>query len=348
VQDEIAAGVVDAVKARLAPGSHALPARPPARNLEAYRCYLRGRHLRHTIEDHAGALSAFEDAVRIDPSHAPSWTGLAELNVLAAHFSLVPAREACAAARAALSTAERLQGESADALYVEGFVAFIERRWQAMEVAYRRAIDLQPGHVQALAAYGVMLSTRQKLPEALPFFRRAEEADPLAAFPYSLTGGGLLVCGRPEDALQSCEDSLSFEQDNLIGLWVSAMALIHLGRKEEGIARAKRAVAVSQRGPHFLGLLGWALATSGQVDAARTILDEMRARPAGSPTAVSEAWLLGALGETDAAFEVLARAEAEYQPFLYYTGLPAFDPLRVDARFTALLGRLSLPVGETN
>ena len=203
VQDEIAAGVVDAVKARLAPGSHALPARPPARNLEAYRCYLRGRHLRHTIEDHAGALSAFEEAVRIDPSHAPSWTGLAELNVLAAHFSLVPAREACAAARAALSTAERLQGESADALYVEGFVAFIERRWQAMEVAYRRAIDLQPGHVQALAAFGVMLSTRQRLPEALPFFKRAEEADPLAAFPYSLTGGGLLVCGRPEQALAS-------------------------------------------------------------------------------------------------------------------------------------------------
>jgi tetratricopeptide (TPR) repeat protein len=346
VQDEIAAGVVEAVKARLAPGSHAARARPPARNLEAYRCYLRGRHLRHTIEDHAGALSAFEEAVRLDPSHAPSWTGLAELNVLAAHFSLVPAREACAAARAALATADRLQGESPDALYVEGFVAFIERRWQAMEVAYRRAIDLQPGHVQALAAFGVMLSTRQRLQEALPFFERAEEADPLAAFPYSLTGGGLLVCGRPEQALASCEDALSFEKDNLIGLWDSAMALVHLGRTGEGTARAERAVVVSQRGPYFLGLLGWALATSGRLDAARTILDEMRARPAGAPTAVSEAWLLGALGEVDAAFDVLARAEAECQPFLYYTGLPAFDTLRADARFAALLARLGLPVAE--
>ena len=118
------------------------------------------------------------------------------------------------------------------------------------------------------------------------------------------------------------------------------MALVHLGRKEEGIARAERAVAVSQRGPHFLGLLGWALARSGRTDAARTILDEMRARPAGAPTAVSEAWLLGALAETDAAFEVLARAEAEHQPFLDYTGLPAFDPLRADPRFAALLERL--------
>ena len=143
--------------------------------------------------------------------------------MLAAHFSLVPAREACAAARAALATADRLQGESADALYVEGFVAFIERRWPAMEVAYRRAIDLQPGHVQALSSFGVCLSTRQRFQEALPFFKRAEEADPLAAFPYSLTGGGLLVCGRLEEALASCEDALSFEKDNLIALCVSAI-----------------------------------------------------------------------------------------------------------------------------
>ena len=343
VQDEIAAGVVEAVKARLAPGSHALPARPPARNLEAYRCYLRGRHLRHTIEDHAGALRAFEEAIRLDPSHAPSWTGLAEIYVLAAHFSLVPAREACAAARAALATAEGLQGESADARYVEGFAAFIERRWQAMEVAYRRAIDLQPRHVQALGSFGVCLSARQRFQEAPPFFKRAEEADPLAAFPYSLTGGGLLGSGRPVEALASCEDALSFEKDNLIALYLSAIALVRLGRTDEGIARAERAVAVSQRGPHFLGVLGWVLATSGRGDAARTILEELRARPAGAPTVVSEGWLLGALGETDAAFEVLARAEDECQAFLYYTGLPVFDPLRADPRFAALLARLKLP-----
>ena len=56
--------------------------------------------------------------------------------------------------------------------------------------------------------------------------------------------------------------------------------------------------------------------------------------------------MLAALGETDAAFARLEQAEAEYQAFLYFTGLPAFDPLRADARFTALLARLELPLGE--
>ena len=233
VQDEIAAGVVEAVKTRLAPGARTVQTRPQARNLEAYRCYLKGRYLRHTREDHAEALRAFEEAVRLDPSHGPSWTGLAEIHVLAAHFSLIPARDACAAARSALATAERLQGESADGLYVAGFVAFIERRWREMEVACRRAIDLQPTHVQALGAFGVMLSTRQRLDEALLFFERAREADPLAAFPYSLTGGGLLACGRPQEALRYSEDALSFEKENLVGLWVSAMAKVALGKVED-------------------------------------------------------------------------------------------------------------------
>ena len=100
---------------------------------------------------------------------------------------------------------------------------------------------------------------------------------------------------------------------------------------------------LTYRAPFFLGLLGWALAAAGRNGEARTILDELRARPAGSPTVVTEAWLLGALGEVDAAFGVLARAEDECQGLLYYTGLPGFDSLRSDARFAALLRRLGLP-----
>ena len=85
VQDEIAAGVVEAVKARLGPGAKAVQARAQTTNLEAYRWYLKGRHLRHAKEDHGGAMRAFEEAVRLDPGHAPSWTGLAESTLLAAY-----------------------------------------------------------------------------------------------------------------------------------------------------------------------------------------------------------------------------------------------------------------------
>jgi TolB-like protein/Tfp pilus assembly protein PilF len=345
IQDEIAAGVVDAVKARLAPGSRTVPLRPPARNLDAYRSYLRGRHLRGK-EDFGGALSAFEEAVRLDPAHAPSWTGLAEITVLSAHMGMIPPRAAVTSARKALATAKELQGESAEGLHAEAFASFLERKWDAMELAWRRAIELQPDHVLALGSFALTLCARRRLDEALPLFERAREADPLASFPYTLAGWGLLESGRPEEALRQIEDALGFEKDDASAIAASCIANVALGKFDEGIAAGEHGVAVAYRAPFFLGVLGWALATAGRKEEARKILEELRARPAGSPTAVSEAWLLGALGEVDAAFDVLARAEEEHQGLLCYTGQPGFDSLRADPRFGALLMRMGLPLAE--
>ncbi|MFI5185018.1 MAG: tetratricopeptide repeat protein, partial [Vicinamibacteria bacterium] len=207
---------------------------------------------------------------------------------------------------------------------------------------WRRAIKLQPTHALALGSFGISLCIRQKLEEGFRLLERAREVDPLASFPYMLTGSALLCSGRLQEANRYAEDALSFEKEDASALFCSSMAKIALGNFDGGIATAVHAVAVSHRAASFVGLLGWALATAGRKDEARTLLEELRRRPTAAPTIVSEGWLLGALGETDAAFEVLARAENEYQAFLYFTGYPGFDPLRTDPRFAALLERLGL------
>ena len=229
VQDEIAAGVVEAVKARLAPRA-ALHARPQPRNVDAYRSYLLGQHLRYAKEDHGGAVRAFQEAVRIDPTHAPSWTGLAESLALSAHMSLIPAHEACTRAQEALSTAKELQGESADGLHGEGFVAFIQRRWKDLEAAVRRAVELQPSHVPSLGLLGMCLSLHQKPDEAAPFFERARQADPLASFPYMLTALGLLTVRRPREAHRHAEQALIFEKDDASALFCSGLANVALAK----------------------------------------------------------------------------------------------------------------------
>jgi tetratricopeptide (TPR) repeat protein len=173
-------------------------------------------------------------------------------------------------------------------------------------------------------------------------FERAREADPLAAFPYAITGAGLLAARRPQESERYFEDAFSFEKENGLALWGAGVAKVALGRVEDGIATLEKGVAVSRRGGFFLGLLGWALAVAGRRDEARKFLEELRGRPAPAPTVVTEAWLLAAMGEKDSAFEVLARAEEESQAFLCYTGMPGFDPLRPDSRFEALLKRLGI------
>ena len=254
----------------------------------------------------------------------------------------LPARAAYVRVRQVLATAQKLQGESADALYVEGLCSYMAGDWPYAKAAYYRSLELQPRHVHALATYGVMLCTRSRVDEGMALLARAREVDPLAAFPYAMTGCGLLAARRPQESERYFEDATAFEKENTLVLWGSCMARIALGRFGEAIAAAEQGVAVTRRAAFFVGVLGWALGAAGRQDDARTLLEELRARPADAPTVVSEAWLLAALGETDAAFEVLARAEDERQAFLNYTGFPGFDPLRGDPRFDALLQRLGL------
>ncbi len=342
VQDEIAAGVVEGVRARLAPGARAIRARPPVANLEAYRHYLKGRHLRYTKNDQADALKAFQEAVRLDPSHAASWEGLAEVHILAAMYSLVPAQEAFAAAKKALARAAAQQGESADSLFVESMIAFAERDWEAAERALRRAVDLRPDHVQARCWSALLLTLLGRTSEAMPHLQHARESDPLAPYPYAMSGVALLLDGRAAEAEALFAQALAFDRENTLALWGSGLARTALGRFEDGLAMLERAATPSHRGGFIHGALGWALAAAGRIDESRAILKELQARPVTAPAVVPEGWLLAALGEKDAAFQVLQRAEAERQGMLLLVGFPGFDPLRSDPRFEALLASLGL------
>ena len=343
LQDDIAAGVVEVVKARLAPGERTVRVRPQVGNLEAYRHYLKGRHLRYTKNDFGPALKAFEEAVRLDPSHAPSWVGLAEVNVLASASGLLPAGKAFTTAKDALATAAARQGESAEALYVEGMIAFGERNWTASDRALRRAVALQPTYIQARCWYGFMLTALGRASEAAPHLELAREADPLGPYPYAMNGLALLIDGRATEADALYQQALAFEAENSLALWGSGTSRIALGHFEEGIAMLQKAATPSQRGGFIHGALGWALAAAGRIGDARVVLDELRARPAPAPAIISEAWLLAALGELDSAIGVLERAEVECQVLLPLTGLPGLDPLRSDPRFQALLARMGLP-----
>ena len=157
-----------------------------------------------------------------------------------------------------------------------------------------------------------------------------------------MTGAALLLAGRAAEADSYFNQALTFEKENTLALWGSGLALVAEGRDADGVAMLERAATPSHRAGFIGGALGWALAKAGRIDEARGVLDKLRARPEPAPAVVSEAWLLAVLGERDAAFRVLERAETECQAFLGLIGLPGFDSLRADPRFAPLVERLGL------
>ena len=346
VQDEIAAGVVEAVKVRLAVPHAVVPSRAQVKNLEAYGHFLRARHLRYTRSDHGGALRCFKQAIAIDPTHSPSWVGMAEVTTLSAGlYSLAPAREAYAEAKQALATAEHQQGESAEARYVAGMIAFGERDWPASERALLRALKIEPGNVRALCWQARFLVLMGRLDEARSVLECARAIDPLAPYPYATTGFCLLGEGCAAESLPFLEQALAFDGENSLALWTKGAALVALGRAEEGVALLERANTPAHRGGHIHATLGWALASAGRLDDARGVLNFLRARSLPAPPVIAEGWLHASLGDRDAAFEVFDRAAAESQAVMAFPRFPGFDPVRADPRFVAFLARLRLPQG---
>jgi TolB-like protein/Flp pilus assembly protein TadD len=343
VQDEIAAGVVEAVKARLAPGRHAIVPRPQPGNLDAYQHYLLGRHLRYTKNDHAGAARSFEQALRLDPAHAPSWAGLAEVKVLGAFYGLLAASEARGQAKDALATAARLQGETAAARSVEGLIAFSERDWPAAERLLRRALELEPQHVPALCWLGVLFSVLGRPDDAAVPLQMARDVDPLAPFPLAMAGMCLLNSRRVREAQPYLAQASNFDKENTLALWTSAVACISRGELAAATEMLTRALTPSHRGGFIHALLGWAFAVAGREDRARAVLAELRMAGVQPSANVAEAWLLAALGEASSAWAILDRAEQVCQQSLPFVGLAGFDPLRADPRFAAMLERLRLP-----
>ena len=343
VQDEITLSVISALKLKLLGGEKSPVLKRETENTEAYKAYLKGRYLRYAKNDHRGAAAAYEEAVKLDPSHAPSWLGLAESYVLRAHYGMVLPREACSRARDALATARRIHGETAEALYIEGFTAFIERDWRACDDAYHRSLLIEPNNSRALGTYGIINCILGRIDEAAALFERSREADPLAAYPYAMTGGGLAILRRPDEAQPFFEQAFTFDKDQTLALWTYCETCIALKRFDDGIAAAERAVTTSQRAGFLLAALGCALAYAGKTADAKTVLAELRDRPVGSTTLVHEACLLGSLGDKDAAFDMLSRAVDELAPMACYVGLPCFDSLRDDPRFKDMLKRMNLP-----
>lgn len=342
VQDEITLAVIEALKLKLLGADKTSVLKRETENTAAYKAYLKGRYLRYTKNDHRGALAAYEEAVRLDPAHAPSLLGIAETCVLQAHYSLIDPLQACERARTALTVVREMHGDSAEALYIEGFIGFIERDWTACDRAYRRAIEIEPENSRALGTFGVINFVRGNVDDGSRFCEQARAVDPLAAYPYAMTGTGLVAAHLTEESLPFFEQAFEFEKDQTLALWGHTIAAIALRRFDAGLASAERAVEVSGRGGFFLGLLGWALAEAGRTEDARGILAELRRRPDDAPLVGFQAALLGELGDKDAAFEFLSRAADEFTPLIYYIGLPCFDSLRDDERFTAFAKRLGL------
>ena len=314
---------------------------------EVYENYLKGKFALAKSNNRTKAeesVAYFNEAIRRDPTFAPSYMGLADAysdlsTVFIGGVANKERPKAILAARKALE----LDPELVEAHVLLANMAQEHWHWAEAEAEYRRALELSPNNAAAYSAFAYWLVSQGRTEEAVTTCRRARELDPLATSGSDLAWM-LFYARRYDDAVQELRSVLAVTPDDAFALWILGFALIANHHSQEAVLELEKGVAASDRSPAIVGLLAHAYAQVGRRADALRLLEELKRRKQTGyvPAAAFVKAYLG-LGEYDRAFFWLEEAYKEQSNLLQLLKVhPIFDPIRGDPRFADLVRRVGL------
>ena len=345
IQDDIVRAIVEALALTLH-GDAAV--RRYTSNLAAYELYLRGRHymLQRVAASFELAMQCFDRALMLDSRYAPAHAGRARLLVLMAYYGGGPSHDLMARARHEAMDTLAIDPELGEAYGSLGCVQLLyDWNWHEAEVTLRRALALDPADVQTRAWYALQLLcyVHGRFDDAIAEARAAIAYDPLNSYPTAVLSLIQTSAGDGASALHSANQAIAQDPSSYLGYRAKTAAERALGRLDEAIATAQKALALSGGHNWMRAELATTLAMQGDTVTAAAMFETLRQAPAAERTMLT-AGAAVALGRFDDAFALLHESVDAKEPILVAVARwPVFAPLRADSRWRPLLQRIGLP-----
>jgi TolB-like protein/DNA-binding winged helix-turn-helix (wHTH) protein len=354
LQSDLAFAISSKIELTLSDSARARLADTPQVNAAAYEAYLQGLHAweLRTKPGMERAIAEFQRAIALDPNYAPAHAGLARAYSLATVVGVMTPTESMPKARDAALRAIALDPSLAAGHSTLGFVkAHYEFDWPGAQREYLQALDLNPNDAYAHMFYSnSYLSPLGRHAEAIDEMRKAAAIDPFSAPVQSFVGRTYIWARQYDQALaqfQKCAEmfpGFAIDHERMSRLYASQ------GKFANAISEDTRARLLSGEDQKSVLQKEAALRHALSVDGAQGYwkkLLELKQLPDNPPeyyeSPFGAAILLAQLGRKSDALDALEKAYQ--QRSLAMTELyiePAFDSLRAEPRFQALLRGIGL------
>jgi len=349
IQAEVAERTASALKIELLKSEREAVGERPTRSAGAYEWYLRGIQAARRFEERTSkdtdleAARHFEIAIREDPQFAAAYAQYAD-HLIIAGGDTRSWEEAAGRIRELVTKALELNPNSSAAHGARGALAAqVDHDWSGAEREFQQAIALNPSNTESRTRYGWLLRVLQRFKDAKKEILRAIEQDPLGygpraslAWTYAEEGNTEMSISLGEDVLKDYPDAINLRGS--LATWYAAA-----GRAEDALHTIE---PLGNSSDEYSRLYHCSvLAFLGKPEEARAYLADWEGGRLPEEFDITYiAMLCAQLGEHERA---LALIEAEDRQggrdvWWFYQWM-AFDPIRDDSRFMALLRGLNLP-----
>ena len=342
VEDEISKAIADKLRVQLIGDNRSLVAQTRI-DPRAHDFYLRGltllagrKHLRDAVRD-------FQQALALAPGYAQAWAKLAQTDMLLPWYEHESVGTAVADAQGAVQRALALEPDNASAWAARGMIDHMRWQWASADKALRRALQLAPGDAEVINQYAQFLSSAGQFDAALFEFRKAQALDPLSPAIAPGLIQNLLAMHRYDQTESEARATLATYPDTPLSYSAAMKVAIYRGHYAEAEAYARRDVALAGSDAGVAQVIAKGISDPAQRAAAVRAIESYAAKAKDPDHAATGEWL-AALGSNESALASLERFAARGAGVNEgVVWAPAFDPIRDDPRFKAVLKKMGLP-----